>query len=121
MEGRQILKVICIMLAMILMEAILRKIFKIKYKNFWGKYESYNKNFERMKEFAFYIFFLVVLCDFYFHSLADAYLLPYIFAALVWLLRGIDYWIYSRPGKGYVLSWLCSGTVCFILIFKYFG
>lgn len=120
MEGILILG-ICINLAMLLMETILRKICNIKHKNFWRKSEPYNKNFERIKEFACYIFSLIVLCDFYFRSLADIYLLFYIFAALLWLLRGINYCIYSRPGKGYVLSWLCSGTFLFILIFKFFG
>jgi prepilin signal peptidase PulO-like enzyme (type II secretory pathway) len=122
MSGGLFLEVLfCILLAMIVIDPILRKILNVKQKGFWGIYKHHNKSHAIIEEFLFYLVFLVFLCDFYFHFLEDPFVLFYILAVLIWLLRGVVEWQYSREGKEYIFNWLFSGAFLLGLIIKLVG
>ena len=52
---------ICIVVAFIAFDLILRKKLKVKNKGFIGKFEHHNKNYATIEKYALTLFFLVVL------------------------------------------------------------
>jgi len=122
MDGEQSLKVmLCTMLAIAVIDTILRRILNVNHKGFWRIYKPHNKRLGIIEELVFVLFFIIIACAFYFHFLADPYVLFFLLAVIIWLIKGIDEWRYNRVEKEYIFSWLNSGVFFFVLLFKFFG
>jgi hypothetical protein len=106
---------------MTVIDTILRRILNVKNKGFWRIYKPHNKRFAIIEELLFVLFFIVIAFNFYYQFLADQYVLFFLLATFIWLLRGIDEWRYNRAGKEYTISWLFSGVFFFVLMLKIVG
>lgn len=112
---------IWIILTMYIVDFFLRKILRVKYKGFFGRYKHFNKNYALAETFTFMIFLVLLVVNIFIQLVNNPFILTWAFLTFIWLIRGIQEWKYDKENKEYIFSWIGSTTFLIIIVLSLKG
>jgi len=96
--------IISISLIYLLLEILLRKILKIKYKGFIGKYKHVNQKYKTIEKYTFILFASIIIINIFLQKVEDPFIFAWVFFMIMWFIRGFEEWKYDRDAKEYIIS-----------------